>query len=67
LARRRSKTRFSPGSSGGGGGGRGGLGRILGIAVLLVIVGGGVALAVIDFRPPTQTVEKIISNDKFKQ
>ncbi len=39
---------------------------MLAIAVLLVIVGGGVALAVIDFRPPTQTVEKIIPNDQFK-
>jgi len=39
---------------------------VLAIAVLLVIVGGGVALAVIDFRPPTQTVEKVIPNDKFK-
>jgi hypothetical protein len=39
---------------------------VLGIAVLLVIVGGGVALAVIDFRPATQTVEKIIPNDRFK-
>jgi hypothetical protein len=66
LARRRSKNRFSP-SSGSGGGGGGGLGRILAIAVVLLIVGGGVALAVIDFRPPSQTVEKVISNDKFKQ
>jgi len=39
---------------------------VLAIAVLLVIVGGGVALAVIDFRPQTQTVEKVIPNDKFK-
>jgi hypothetical protein len=62
LARRRSKTRFSQGSGGGGGG----LGRVLGILVLAIIVGGGIALTVIDFRPPTQTVEKVIPNDQFK-
>lgn len=39
---------------------------MLAIALLLVIVGGGVALTVIDFRPPTQTVEKVIPNDRFK-
>lgn len=40
--------------------------RVLIVLVLMLIVGGAVALATWDMPPPTATREKVIPNDRFR-
>lgn len=39
--------------------------RLLAIAILLGLVGGGVFLMTWDIPPPSTTIEKVIPNERF--
>lgn len=62
MSRFRQRSVFSQGSSGSVGSR---LTQMLVILVLLVIVGGVVYLGLWDLPAPTQTVEKVIPNERF--
>ena len=62
LSRYRQRSVFSQGSSSGFGAR---LTQMLLILILLVGVGGAVYLGLWDLPAPTQTVEKVIPNDRF--
>lgn len=62
MARYRNRSVFAQ-SSGGGAGAR--LAQGLIVIVLLALAGGVIFLGFWDIQPPSRTVEKVISNDRF--
>jgi hypothetical protein len=63
VARSRYRSVFSQGSSSGVGSR---LLRVLLVLVLLILVGGVVAIGFVDIEPPTETVEKEIPPERFQ-